>query len=90
MTTLPERLVSEAREEIQLSIQDGTFSPEKVDQIILHTIEQTIKEGCEVVEKNRISFESILNTVERVDKNRMHGYNHGLDDTQHALRGIIG
>ena len=51
--TLQERLASEARlrlaSEMMKPEDDGdTFGV--LDAIILHTIEQTIKEGCEVVE----------------------------------------
>lgn len=62
------------------------------DQIILHTIEQTIKEGIEVLPKRKV--ENATSHVETYDNfitrnSECIGYNQALTDTQHALRGII-
>jgi hypothetical protein len=90
--TLQERLVSEGRKMLGEPAEgyshynvDGCT----VDQIILHTIEETIKEGCEVVEgmKRPVSIEdrveSAFGSLEEDNRNQ------ALTDTQHALRGIM-
>ena len=72
---------------------------EFMDQIILHTIEQTIKEGCEVVEGMKQAlfeppdnYENNNPNYQRVRDNEQRKIdisNQVLTDTQHALRGII-
>ena len=92
--TLQERLVSEARAKyVRYSPEIGdyidSFDAKDLDQIILHTIEQTIKEGCEVIEgmkKDEVKWQKAKYDVKSVEAVC---YNRGVTDTQHALRGII-
>ena len=53
----------------------------------LHTIEQTIKEGCEVVEELSIKDGHWKHDSDKSDWRN--GYNQMRRDSQHALRGII-
>lgn len=77
------------QDRIDIEIVKSSLQPEDLDQIILHTIEQTIKEGIEIIKdelKNaplevQMSKGIIFaNVVKRLET---------LTDTQHALRGII-
>jgi hypothetical protein len=84
--TLQERLKSEAIEKYG----ESDFAWNDLETLILHTIEETIKEGCAVVEGMRkpISVDDLeVNDIHEIYKD---GFNAALTDTQHALRGIIG
>lgn len=88
--TLQERLINEAREKHKRAMFDyrnecgcGEIQLTKVlDQIILHTIEQTIKE-----ERERIVEWLKYEGYDYEDNQALYKT---LTDTQHALRGIIG
>ena len=92
--TLQERLTSEAKEKIRIKYDlryfDGsTYAvgeefQKDLNQIILHTIEQTIKEGCAKIQ----SMKDIYGLGDALYESE-NDYNQALTDTQHALRGII-
>lgn len=92
--TLQERLINEAREKHKRAMFDyrnecgcGEIQLTKVlDQIILHTIEQTIKEGCDEAEKIKKDYKDTWFGDDEADRQN---YNNGVTDSQHALRGII-
>lgn len=97
--TLQERLTSEAKEKIRIKYDlryfDGsTYAvgeefQKDLYQIILHTIEQTIKEGevlAENLKKDEVKWQKAKYDVKSVEAVC---YNRGVTDSQHALRGII-
>lgn len=106
--TLQERLVSEAREQYQQGVARAltteTYSIEQcLQEIILHTIEQTIKEGEKNMSgaidliRDRINYNKPgIGRYPQVDKEVetliwcQFQIEKALTDTQHALRGIIG
>lgn len=93
--TLQERLMSEAEKIIadKISECDGGWSPrfepvlEDLDQIILHTVEQTIKEERKRIKKDlKDAWAPDSWGIDYIYKER---FLQALTDTQHALRGII-
>jgi hypothetical protein len=97
--TLQERLMIRASAELRTitlalnSENEETLiviSHEKLEQIIRHTIEETIKEGCENLPKAQEEPPHAGYTaVEAGMYSYAKGYNQALTDTQHALRGIM-
>lgn len=83
--TLQERLQQDAWEQYKLDGKYKEVTKYDLDQIILHTIEQTIKEGCEVIEDLLENCPAMNYEEDNYDAGRIHA----LTDTQHALRGII-
>lgn len=59
---------------------------EAIRKHTLHTIEQTIKEGCDEAEKIKKDYKDTWFGDDEADRQN---YNNGVTDSQHALRGII-
>ena len=93
--TLQERLMSEFDKKFEGTYMEDMYRDEvdgevqmvqlgtEVKRFILHTIEQTIKEGEKVIETLREEHNIPCQPDEVLD------YEQALTDTQHALRGII-
>ncbi len=80
--TLLERCQREAREEISLSIQDGTLSPEKVDEIIANTL----KQAAEALEGMKYDYDRNLEGYNYYS-DPTYAHNQALTDAQKILLG---